>query len=72
MDQSTPITAVEMLYRAMPRATMVLSDRGHAREGNSLLRKLGSAVFLNVRRLLLLRDIRDTSVASNHSGARWR
>ncbi|MBN1921186.1 MAG: glycosyltransferase [Anaerolineae bacterium] len=61
MDQSTPIAAVEMLLPGYAAGyDGVIGSRGMAREGNSLLRKLGSAVFLNVRRLLLLRNVRDT------------
>ncbi len=61
MDQSTPITALEALLPGYDAGyDVVIGSRGMAREGNSLLRKLGSAVFLNVRRLFLLRDIRDT------------
>lgn len=61
MDQSTPITAFEGLLPGYDAGyDVVIGSRGIAREGNSLLRKFGSAVFLNVRRLLLLRNIRDT------------
>jgi dolichyl-phosphate beta-glucosyltransferase len=61
MDQSTPIGELGKLlpwYEA--GFDMVIGSRGIAREGTSLIRKVGSFVFLTLRRLALLRDIHDT------------
>ncbi len=61
MDQSTPI---EELDRLLPwydeKYDVVIGSRGTAREGASLVRKIGSFIFLNFRRLFLLRSISDT------------
>lgn len=61
MDQSTPI---EELSKLLPwyekEFDVVIGSRGTAREGASLIRRWGSFVFLNLRRLFLLRSIRDT------------
>jgi len=61
MDQSTPISELSRLLPWYERGyDVVIGSRGVAREGTSPLRKIGSWVFLNARRLLLLRDIVDT------------
>jgi dolichyl-phosphate beta-glucosyltransferase len=61
MDQSTPIGELEKLVPWYEKDfDVVIGSRGTAREGSSLLRKMGSLVFLTVRQLFLLRDIRDT------------
>jgi dolichyl-phosphate beta-glucosyltransferase len=61
MDQSTPIRELDKLLPWYERGyDTVIGSRGAAREGFSLIRKLGSFVFRNVRGLLILRDIGDT------------
>jgi len=61
MDQSTPIGELDKLLPCYDEGyDVVIGSRGLAREGTSVLRQLGSAVFLSVRQLFLLRDIRDT------------
>jgi dolichyl-phosphate beta-glucosyltransferase len=61
MDQSTPI---EELARLLPWYNegfdVVIGSRGFGREGFSILRKAGSFVFRNTRRVFLLREIDDT------------
>jgi dolichyl-phosphate beta-glucosyltransferase len=61
MDQSTPIHELDALmpwYRA--GFDVVIGSRQAVREGTSLLRKIGSLVFLSLRRLVVLREINDT------------
>lgn len=61
MDQSTPIGELSKLLPWYEEGyDVVIGSRGIAREGTSLLRKLGSLVFLSLRRLFLLRSIQDT------------
>jgi len=61
MDQSTPIQELDKLLPWYRKGfEIVIGSRGRAREGSSLLRKLGSLVFLTLRRLILLKDIIDT------------
>ena len=61
MDQSTPI---EELARLLPwydeGYDVVIGSRGYGREGFSILRKTGSFIFRNMRRVFLLREINDT------------
>ena len=61
MDQSTPIAELgQLLPWCKQGFDMVIGSRGSAREGFSLMRKVGSLVFRAVRGLFLLRDIADT------------
>ena len=61
MDQSTPIEELSRLLPWYERGfDVVIGSRGIEREGTSLIRKAGSFVFASLRRLALLRDIRDT------------
>lgn len=61
MDQSTPIGELNKLLPWFEEGfDVVIGSRGTAREGASLTRKIGSFVFLTLRQLFLLRDIRDT------------
>lgn len=61
MDQSTPIDQLELLLpRFAEGYPVVIGSRGQDRANFSLTRKLGSAVFRNFRRLLMLRNISDT------------
>jgi dolichyl-phosphate beta-glucosyltransferase len=61
MDQSTPIRELDRLlpwYQA--GFQVVIGSRGLRREGTTFLRKLGSILFLSLRQLILLPEIRDT------------
>ena len=61
MDQSTPIGELAKLLPWRDQGyDVVIGSRGMAREGFSILRKVGSAVFRTLRGTFLLRDIRDT------------
>lgn len=61
MDQSTPIGELGKLLPWYEEGfDVVVGSRGTGREGTSLLRKVGSFVFLTLRQLVLLRDIGDT------------
>jgi glycosyltransferase involved in cell wall biosynthesis len=60
MDQSTPISEFEKMLPYLSEGEAVIGSRGIKRENYSLLRRLGSAVFLLLRKLILLRGIDDT------------
>ena len=61
MDQSTPITELDILLPWCEHGfDVVIGSRKITREGSSLVRQAGSLVFLSLRRLFLLRDIIDT------------
>lgn len=61
MDQSTPIYELaKLLPWAEQGVPVVIGSRGMSREGFSILRKLGSAVFRTLRGAFLLRQIKDT------------
>lgn len=61
MDQSTPIGEVDKLLPWYNQGfDVVIGSRGAAREGFTLLRKLGSLIFRSLRSLFLLRNINDT------------
>jgi dolichyl-phosphate beta-glucosyltransferase len=61
MDQSTPISELGKLLPWYEQGfDVVIGSRRTTREGSSLVRKVGSFVFLSLRRLFLLRDIVDT------------
>jgi dolichyl-phosphate beta-glucosyltransferase len=61
MDQSTPIHELDKLLPWYQQGfDVVIGSRQTTREGTSAIRKLGSVVFLSLRRLFLLRDIQDT------------
>ncbi|HSN75015.1 MAG TPA: glycosyltransferase [Anaerolineae bacterium] len=61
MDQSTPIGEVDKLLPGYNEGyDVVIGSRGAAREGFTLLRKLGSLIFRSLRSLFLLRNINDT------------
>lgn len=61
MDQSTPISELDKLLPWYKQGfDVVIGSRGSVRSGYSPLRKAGSFVFLNFRRLFLLHNIRDT------------
>lgn len=61
MDQSTPIGEVDKLLPWYDQGyDVVIGSRGAAREGFTVLRKLGSLIFRSLRSLFLLRNISDT------------
>jgi len=61
MDQSTPIGEVSKLLPWYEQGyDVVIGSRQMTREGSSPVRKLGSFVFLNLRRIALLPEIIDT------------
>mgnify|MGYP001236581631 CR=1 FL=1 len=60
MDQSTPISELAKLIPYLGKNEVIIGSRGIFRNGNSLIRKLGSLVFLNFRRLIILPKIIDT------------
>ncbi|MDF1513045.1 MAG: glycosyltransferase [Anaerolineae bacterium] len=61
MDQSTPITELEKLLPWYEQGyDVVIGSRGTHREGTSFFRQLGSIIFLTLRQLIILSQIRDT------------
>lgn len=61
MDQSTPLKEVLKFFPYFDKKyDVVIGSRGHHREGNSILRKLGSRVFMTARNFLLRTNIADT------------
>lgn len=61
MDQSTPISELANLLPWYEQGyDVVIGSRGTSREGFSFVRKTGSLVFRNTRRMFLLREISDT------------
>lgn len=60
MDQATPIDQLKKLLPYFKDNDIVISSRGVTRKNFPLYRKLASFIFLNFRRLLLLRHIKDT------------
>ncbi|MDD2224574.1 MAG: glycosyltransferase [Candidatus Shapirobacteria bacterium] len=61
MDQSTPLKEMNKLLPFFnKRYDVVIGSRGVSREGNTLFRKIGGAVFLSLRRAVLLHNIIDT------------
>jgi hypothetical protein len=60
MDQSTPISELDKLMPHTQHFGMVIGSRGARRTDSSLFRQLASVVFLTIRRLILLPEIKDT------------
>ncbi len=60
MDQSTPITELEKLIPFVKDNDVVIGSRGMKRENFPLYRKMGAAVFMSIRRALILPEIKDT------------
>jgi len=61
MDQSTPLSELSKLLPYFDQNyDVVIGSRGHHREGNTLLRKLGSGAFRELRNILLKTHIYDT------------
>lgn len=61
MDQSTPISELDKLMPFLDKGfPVVIGSRGAKRADTSPIRQLASLVFLLVRRLILLPEIKDT------------
>jgi dolichyl-phosphate beta-glucosyltransferase len=60
MDQSTPIDELKKLLPFFRDHQVIIGSRGIQRRDYPLLRRLGSAVFLVARKLMLLGQINDT------------
>lgn len=60
MDQSTPIRELDKLLPFIKKYDVVIGSRGMERKDFPIYRKLGSAVFMNFRKLMLLPEIKDT------------
>lgn len=60
MDQSTPIKEFLKLRPFLKDYDVIVGSRGIIRNKSSLFRKIGSAVFLILRKSILLKDINDT------------
>jgi dolichyl-phosphate beta-glucosyltransferase len=61
MDQSTPIKEVAKLLPYFSQGfEVVIGSRGAKRKGFALYRQLASLIFLSLRRLLVLPNIKDT------------
>ncbi len=61
MDQSTPLKELEKFIPYFEQNyDIVIGSRGRDRQGNSVLRQLGSKVFATARNILLQSNITDT------------
>ena len=61
MDQSTPIDQLDRICPYIKQHYyLIIGSRGLQRRGQTLFRKLGSGIFLFLRRLVLLPNIIDT------------
>jgi dolichyl-phosphate beta-glucosyltransferase len=60
MDQATPIDQLDKLLPLFEKYDVVIGSRGVLRKNFPIYRKLASFMFLNFRRTLLLRGIKDT------------
>ncbi len=60
MDQSTPINQLDKLMPWFDQFDLVIGSRGIKRQGFSIIRKIGSRIFKNLRGLILLPEIDDT------------
>ncbi len=61
MDQSTPIKELDKLMPWTEQGyEVVIGSRGAKRADSSLIRQLASIIFLSVRRIILLPEIKDT------------
>lgn len=60
MDQATPIDQLGKLLPFFETADVVIGSRGMTRKNFPLYRKVASAVFSSLRRMLLLPNIEDT------------
>lgn len=60
MDQSTPLNQLDKLIPFFSQYDVVIGSRGRHRNGNTIVRKIGSNLFLYGRRIFLLSKIIDT------------
>ena len=60
MDQSTPIKELDKLLPYVNEYGVIIGSRGMEREDFPFYRKLGSAVFMKFRKMMLLPEIEDT------------
>lgn len=60
MDQSTPITELKKLIPYIKKYDVIIGSRGLERKNFPFYRKLGSKVFINFRKSMLLPEIKDT------------
>lgn len=60
MDQSTPVTELSKLIPFVDQYPVVIGSRGARRADTSFFRQAASVIFLMVRRLILLPEIKDT------------
>lgn len=60
MDQSTPISQIHKILPYFNDYQVVIGSRGMERKNFSPLRRIGSAIFRNFRKLILLKNINDT------------
>lgn len=61
MDQSTPITELSKLFPWTQKGfNVVIGSRGAKRADSSIFRQLASVIFLLIRRIILLPEIKDT------------
>jgi dolichyl-phosphate beta-glucosyltransferase len=60
MDQSTPISELDKLLPFVGDFEVVIGSRGIERKEFPLYRKMGSAIFMNFRKMMLLPEIKDT------------
>lgn len=60
MDQSTPIKEISKFKPHFKDFEIIIGSRGIERKNYSILRKIGSVIFRNLRKSLLLKKIDDT------------
>ena len=61
MDQSTPISEIKKLLPFYEKNyDIVIGSRGQERQGNTVIRQIGSKVFSTLRNILLRTNIADT------------
>jgi dolichyl-phosphate beta-glucosyltransferase len=60
MDQSTPISELTKLLPHAEKYEVVIGSRGIARKKFPFYRRIGSVVFMSIRRILILPEITDT------------
>lgn len=60
MDQSTPISELDKFAEYFNKFDVIIGSRGMVRKNFSIIRKVGSAVFITIRKNILLREVGDT------------
>lgn len=60
IDQSTPMSQLELFNRYFNHYDVIIGSRGTIRKNFGLLRKIGSVVFITIRKAILLPHIDDT------------